>query len=119
MVADADTWSELEVTSGEERYRLLVDEAPVPLYVHDGATILFANRACARMLACGDDELVGRPLKDIVHPDYWEFARSRIEATLRASSGTGFNAPAFARMLRTDGTIVPVELVAAAVTYEG
>ncbi len=110
--------AERELRSREERYRLLVDNAPVPLYVHDGERLLFANRACGKLMGYELENLVGRPLTDIVHPDERARVQERI-AQLRQTAETGYNSPILGRIVRADGELVFVEVVAAMVSYEG
>jgi len=105
--------------ASEARYRLLVDHAPVSFYVHDGETILFANRAFARLLGYrAPQELVGQSLFALLHPDDHGWVKARIER-LRTQASDGFNAPVLGRLLRTDGSVVHVEVVAAPTELDG
>ena len=53
------------------------------MFVHDGETISFANRAAAEMYGFDDpSELVGTAVMDRIHPDGWEFWEQRAETIL-------------------------------------
>ncbi len=105
-------------SSSDERYRLLIEYAPVPHYVHDGKRVLLVNQAFARMLGYPPDELVGRELVDFVHPDFHSVVRERV-AQLREADHSGYNAPLLGKMLHADGRLVTVEVVAAKIEYDG
>ena len=108
---------EASVRATEERYRLLVEHAPVSIYVHDGETILFANRTFARLLG-GDlpAEVVGLSLLSIVHPDSHAALKARI-VLLR--EGAAVNPLFEGKIKRFDGTVAHAEVMATACVFEG
>jgi PAS domain S-box-containing protein len=119
MVGTDHRTADEALRSSDARYRLLVDHAPVSFYVHDGTTIMFANRAFAKLLGYSAPlELVGQPLFVLLHPDDRGWIQGRIER-LRAEAGDGFNAPVLGRLLGADGSVVHVEVVAAPTEFEG
>lgn len=65
---------EVARAAAEERFRLAFDGAPVGMEITraaagDRGVILAANDAMCRMLGYGRDELVGRTVADVTHPD--------------------------------------------------
>ena len=61
----------------EGRYRALVDWSPEPIAVSRAGKILFVNPATVKMMgATSQQELVGKQILDLVHPD----SRSRAGA---------------------------------------
>jgi len=63
----------------EERYRRLVELSPAAIAVHSEGKFVYANAAGARLLgAAKAEELIGKPVLDVVHPDYVEFVKRRI-----------------------------------------
>lgn len=55
--------------ASEHRYRMLSEHALVGMFVYRAGTLQLVNRRFAEMLGYEPDELVGRPLLDLVHPD--------------------------------------------------
>ncbi|WP_254823665.1 hybrid sensor histidine kinase/response regulator [Haloglomus halophilum] len=71
--------TEQRLERSEERYRRLVETAPVPIAVHHGDEIVFANRAAAEFLAVDDpEELVGDDPIQYLETDDRAVARERI-----------------------------------------
>ena len=63
----------------EEHYRRLIETAPVPIVVHRGDEILFANEAAAEFLSAEDPgELVGTDPLDYLATDDREVVRERV-----------------------------------------
>jgi two-component system cell cycle sensor histidine kinase/response regulator CckA len=75
--------SEEALRASEARYRALVESSPDGIGIHQDGRIVFVNPAGARLLgAQNPDELVGKPIEDIIHPDYREVVRERIRRSL-------------------------------------
>jgi len=108
---------EVALLESEERYRQLLEVAPVGIAVHRKDKLLFINRTGARMLGASSlQELAGKPISEIVHPEGWEAARDRIRRMLEGEQGLY---PVEDKYIRLDGTVFPVEVVATSLTYEG
>jgi PAS domain S-box-containing protein len=105
------------VREGEDRYRRLVELSPDAMAVYTGGTFVFATAAMARLLGAERaEDIVGRPLADVVHPD--------------SPGATGWEGPAGTeagtpvrfveqRFLRLDRTPIDVEVAGIPLTYEG
>ncbi len=94
----------------EERYRRLVEISPDAIFINQGGTIVFVNRACADLLGGGDPATVlGKSPFDFIHPDYHEMVRGRIGRILSDKSQAPYQDM---RMFRPDGTTVEVETTA-------
>ena len=108
---------EQPLSESEERYRKLVELLPDAVVVHRDGRLAYVNPAAVRLMrASGPDDLVGRPVLDIVHPDFRDVVRERV----RDEIDLGLDAPPIEeRFIRCDGTEVDVEVAATAVTYEG
>lgn len=71
--------TEWRLARSEERYRRLIETAPVPIVVHRGDEILFANEAAAEFLSAEDPgELVGTDPLDYLATDDREVVRERV-----------------------------------------
>jgi PAS domain S-box-containing protein len=106
-----------EVRAIEERYRTLVELSPDGVGVADEtATIVFANRALARMLGASDPaQIVGKKTLDFAHPDDLSKTKERI-AQLRAGEQTVFGE---AKWVRLDGRTIDVETAGVPVRLSG
>ncbi len=115
IIADIDSRKRAETAlqDAEQRYRSLVDLAPNGVMVHSGGVIAYVNPAAVRLLkADSPDQLVGRGLEALFHPDDLPRVRERQRALLTAPGAVGFEE----RHLRClDGSEIVVE--AAAVSF--
>ncbi|MEW6673728.1 MAG: PAS domain S-box protein [Thermodesulfobacteriota bacterium] len=101
----------------ENRYRQLLDVLPVGVAVHIDGKVVFTNPAGAELLgATSSEELIGRTITSIVHPEGLRAAGERIQKMLAGEKGLY---PVEDRFVRLDGTVIPVEVVAAPLTYQG
>ncbi len=101
----------------EARYKSMVELAPVGMAIHVGLIVEFVNSAAARMLgAASPDELLGRNVLDLVHPDDREAARAR---ALEVSHAPGPTPLAPLRLLTLSGSVLDVETGSTAITHRG
>lgn len=106
-----------KLRESEARYRQLLDVSPIGVAVHVDGKIVFTNPAGARLLgAASPEELIGRPITAIVHPDNLPEAAARIKRMLAGEEGLY---PTEDRYVRLDGSAIPVEVTAVPLTYEG
>ena len=127
---------ERQLRESEERYRRLIAFCPDAFFVERDRQIVYANMAAARLVGAENaEQIVGKPLKEIIHRDSWEALEKRF-AELRESGTTFFwrkiekgNVPSRrekpavapfveAEFVRRDGTIVEVEVAATPLTLE-
>ena len=101
---------------GEERYRKLVELLPDAVLIHRDGRFLFANQSAARLLgARHPNELIGLPILDIVHPDYHEAVRERVDAEI----ADGVEVPIIEEtFIRLDGREIEVEVAGIGITFE-
>ncbi len=106
--------AEGDLRASEERYRALVDLAPDAIVVHQAGRFVYANSAALRLYgATSPDELAGRAVLDLIHPDDRTLVGDRILDVTRGGS-----APLRAlRILRLDGTLVFTESTASLIEY--
>jgi PAS domain S-box-containing protein len=93
-----------------DRYRLLVELSPDGICMSQGDRITFLNPAAVRLFgASAPDQLVGRSLLDLFHPD----GHSRIRDSIRRMVA-GLNAPPLEEKInRVDGAVRDVEITGA------
>lgn len=74
---------EERVRASEERYRSLFDLAPLPFVVTQDETTVLVNPAAVRFFRVGDEsELVGKPPKVWIKPEYAAAAKARRDRIL-------------------------------------
>ena len=99
--------SERHLRDSEERYRILVEKAPVAIAVQREGKLLFLNKAAADILGAKDpQELIGRKSMDFVHPESCDVIRKRLESLKQKASIP----PGEFRFVRFDGTPIVVQL---------
>ena len=100
----------------EERFQRLVELSPDAIAVHAEGVVLFINTAGAKLLrAEGPEQIVGRPVAELVHPDYHEAVRARLEKVGRGEMPP----PEEIKFVRLDGTEIYGELASAPLHYQG
>jgi PAS domain S-box-containing protein len=105
-----------KIRQSEERYRRLVELSPDTIAIHSEGKVVFMNTAGAKLLgAATPDELIGKPVMDFLHPDYWEIVKERIRQIREEGRGTPLIEEKFVRL---DGTVVDVEVAAIPFTYQ-
>lgn len=109
--------TEIRLRESEERYRRLVDLAPLPISIYTDGIIVFVNSAAVEaMRAKNPDELIGRHVRDLVEPEVWEQATRRIsEMFERWEPAPGIEVP----VLRADGATGWAEICSAPIMYKG
>ena len=104
-----------EFIQSEERYRRLVELSPDMVLIQSQGKVLYANPAAVKILkASGPEDLVGKPLLEIIHPDFREIAIERIKL-LEARGEIPFMEQ---RYLRLDGTTVDLEVAASPLFFQ-
>jgi PAS domain S-box-containing protein len=118
LVDITEQWrSEEALRASEARYRALVESSPDGIGIHQDGRIVFVNPAGARLLgAQNPDELVGKPIEDIIHPDYREVVRERIRRSLAEGQPAP---PLMEKFIRLDGSTIDVEVTAVPIIWEG
>jgi PAS domain S-box-containing protein len=101
----------------EERYRTLLDMAPIGVLVQREGKILFVNPSAARILgASRPEDVIGRDVMDIVHPDSRKLVTDRIDTI----SGAGARVPFIEeKLIGLNCKVVDVEAAGSPITYDG
>ncbi len=101
----------------EERYRMLFEASPLPMWVYDAETLQFlaVNDAAIRHYGYTRQEFLGMTIKDIRPVEDVE----AVLASLRRSGGPGSPMPGTWRHRKRDGSVIDVEITAGRITFEG
>jgi PAS domain S-box-containing protein len=108
--------SETALRESEERYRRLVELSFDAIGIHTGGKIVFLNPTAARLLgATKPEEILGKSVLDLVHPDY----RGAVSERIRQVLGDGKPIPPIEeKLIRLDGVPIDVELLSIPTTYQ-
>lgn len=111
------TLNEQRLKEATESYRRLIELAPDPIVIHANAVILFANDACLRTVgAARREEMIGKQLRDYVHPDSWQAMGERIR---KLTDGAQSLPPVEYKLIGAGGAVLDIELTSAAAMYDG
>ncbi len=101
----------------EERYRKLVELSPDAIVIHSEGRVVFINTAGAKLLGAADPaQLIGKPIMDVVHPDYHDIVKERIRLMREEKIAVPLIEEKF---IRLDGSVIDVEVAAMPFTYGG
>ena len=109
--------AEEALRESEERYRKLVELSPEAIIVFRDERLLYVNPAAIRLSGAREAaDVLGRSVLDMVHPDYREAAKKRIDEieTLGCSS-----ALTETKHVRLDGEIIDVEVTGMPFVFRG
>jgi two-component system, cell cycle sensor histidine kinase and response regulator CckA len=108
--------AEESLRESREAYRLLVDLSPDGILVGSDGKLVIANKAAAEILGANSPEdLIGRHALDLVHPDYINIAKARMEKMAEFGEPQPLIEEKF---LKLDGTPVDVEVAAAPIPHK-
>jgi two-component system cell cycle sensor histidine kinase/response regulator CckA len=111
------TAAALEIERSEQRYRMLFEASPMPMWVYDADTLAFlaVNDAAVRHYGYAREEFLAMRITDIRPPE----DIPALLADVKARGGPGsYNAKTW-RHLRKDGSVIDVEITAGRITFEG
>lgn len=101
----------------EEHYRTLIEWTPIALIVHAGGKLIYANPAAIKLAgARGLQDMLGRNVFDLVHPEFREIAMRR---SANSAQPGGMSPVMEQKYLKLDGTVINVEVQSASIVYDG
>jgi PAS domain S-box-containing protein len=109
--------AEAALKESEERYRCLVEFSPEAIVVQSEGKCVYANPAAERLWgAQSADELIGRSVLDLVHPDSHEIVKARI----REIEELGVpKPPAEQKYVKLNGEVINVEVTSMPLLLNG
>jgi PAS domain S-box-containing protein len=107
---------EQQQREAENRYRDLLESIPVGVGIHRGGRLVYANRQAVEMMgATTTEQLLSRPLIELIHPAYQAMALERIQRVMR-----GETVPlAEEKLVRLDGQVIDVEIGSKSFIFNG
>ncbi len=108
--------TERALRESEQRLRTLMEKIPdgVGVLSRDG-DIIYANPAVSKMLGYSAEQLRGKPVREFQHADDRDRASQRTKELFRESA----EFPSEYRLVRADGTALPIEISSRVIEYEG
>ncbi|MEO8122615.1 MAG: PAS domain S-box protein [Burkholderiales bacterium] len=106
-----------EIDALRRGFRTVVEMSPNAMWIAESERIVFVNRACLALFgATSPEQLLGRSIYDLLHPDSRDAVRAEVARALAADAG----APRLhERIERLDGTPCDVEIALAALPDHG
>ncbi len=111
------TETQQALKDSEERYKMLVENAPVGILLHVDGKIIIRNSYAARLLEAGGKSMVNMPFLDIIHPDYRQIVAEYYD---KLKKGKAVNLePKEEKLLTLDQKTIEVLKSEIPVTYKG
>jgi PAS domain S-box-containing protein len=106
-----------EILKQKELYQSLFENLPVGVVIHQDGKIVRCNKKAVEIGGAKfEDEIIGKPVIDFVHPDYRKTVVERIKKILEKG---GEAPPIEEKFLRIDGSVIDVEVRASMILWEG
>ncbi|MCX7180758.1 MAG: ATP-binding protein, partial [Proteobacteria bacterium] len=101
----------------EQRFRTLIEWSPEAIAVHRSGKVIYVNPAAIRMAGVKSvQDLIGRAVIDLIHPDFRKFAMARMRAI---TDHGGANPMVEQQFIKPDGTTIDVEVQSTSIVYDG
>jgi PAS domain S-box-containing protein len=108
---------ERALEESEGRYRALVNWSPESISVQREGKLVYVNPAAIKMMgAQSAEDLLGKPVLDLVHPDFREIVSERV---MRSTNENGVLAMIEEKLIKLDGTTIDVEVQGTQIIYDG
>jgi len=109
--------AEEALRQSEERYFRLVELSHDGILIHSQGRLLFLNPAAAKIIGANSpEEMIGKNVLDLVHPD----SRPMVEERIRQlSQGATFQPSLRQKLVKLDGTEVNVESAGVPFAFKG
>jgi diguanylate cyclase (GGDEF)-like protein/PAS domain S-box-containing protein len=107
--------AERKLLESEERYRKLVEFSPETTLIHENGKIVYVNNAGLNLVGANNiNQIIGKNILDFVYQDDLEYAISRMKKVQE-----GISEISEYRVVRLDGTLIFVDILAFQTTYQG
>ena len=107
---------EIALRESEEKYRLLVENSPNGIAIYQDGKFVYVNATGLKIFGANNaDQLLGKPVLSIVHPDSLNAVIKRVS---QVTSGSQVP-PMEEKLLRFDNSVFYAEVTALATTFNG
>jgi PAS domain S-box-containing protein len=102
--------AEQALAESEQRFRRLVEFSPDAMFINRENRIVFVNAPCLKLFGAADaGQVLGRSPLDFIHPDYHGLVTERVRRLVELGEPVPLVEE---KVVRLDGTTVPVEISA-------
>ena len=103
--------------ASEAQYRSLAEWTPESIIIHGEGKMLFVNPAAIKMLGatCASD-LVGKPILDLIHPDFRKIVSQRLDKNAKPGGKSPMQEQ---KLFKCDGSVIDVEVQGMRVNFNG
>ncbi|PKK86487.1 MAG: hypothetical protein CVT48_01060, partial [Thermoplasmata archaeon HGW-Thermoplasmata-1] len=109
--------AEEAIKASEERYRQLVELSPDAVAVHQDGKFVFVNSAGVKLIGAKvPEDIIGKPIMDVVHPDYRDKVGQRVKAIIENGQKVS---PIEEKYVRLDGIVIDVDVSSVLTTHRG
>ncbi|WP_213950454.1 PAS domain S-box protein [Tepidanaerobacter syntrophicus] len=108
--------TERNLRESEEKYRNLVEHALIGIGIHQNLILVYANQKFASMLGYSLEEILDKPIEDIIHPEERALILERAE---RRQKGSNEPETYEMRFLKSDGSYFYALISNVLIEYEG
>ena len=108
--------AETSLRQSEERYRSLVDNAPIGIFVNEAGRFVYVNREMQRILkAPSAEQLIGTPVLERIAPEFHTVMKDRIHELTKGQPVPSLDE----QFVRFDGSRVDVAVTAIPTSFDG
>lgn len=107
--------TEEKLRESEERFRLLVENAPEGIFIQTHGQFAYINKAALKMFGATAEQLLGQPIMTRFHPDYHTVIQERVRLLHEERQEAP---PMEQKYLKLDGTSFDVEVSAVPFLYK-
>jgi PAS domain S-box-containing protein len=108
--------TEAALKDSEEKYRTLIEVSQDAIFINCNNHIVYMNPAAVKLFGADKPEqIIGKSPFDVVHPQYHELVRHRIQSLLSKQTPVPLLEEKYVRL---DGTVIDVEVAATPLTYK-
>jgi PAS domain S-box-containing protein len=109
---------EQKLIQSEKRFKSIVEGAPDPIFIQTDMKFAYLNPAACKLFGIIDSgELIGKPVMERFHPDYYEKIKNRISRLNNMKKPV--EELLEQKFIRVDGSEVWVETAGEPINYEG
>lgn len=109
--------AEAALRESEERYRRLVELSPEAIIVHSEGKFVYVNPAAQKLWGAScPEELIGKAILDVVHPDSRDIVRRRIREVEQLGSSAALHEQ---KHIKLNGDVIDVEVAGIPFVFQG
>lgn len=106
-----------QLKDSEERYRAIVELSPDMIVIHSEDKFLYLNSAGIKLLGAKNaDELIGVSIMSVIHPDYKEAVKLRVQKMIEDNKKMPDEEQ---KIITINGDVIDVEVQSCPIVYQG